>query len=76
MHDAQDALEDLIEEFGIYSNVVDVAFDEEELSDSDGGQDQQTYGEEEDDRAHDDEEDEQPHNDEEDDQPHCKENGP
>jgi len=39
LHDAQDALEDLIEEFGIYSNVVDVAFDEEELSDSDGGQD-------------------------------------
>ena len=63
-------MEDLIEEFGIYSNVVDVAFDEEELLDSDGGQDQQTHGEEEDDQAHDDEEDEQPHNDEDDDQPH------
>ena len=70
MHDAQDALEDLIEEFGIYSNVVDVAFDEEELLDSDGGQDQQTHGEEEDDQAHDDDEDEQPHNDEVNDQPH------
>ncbi|CAD6204482.1 unnamed protein product [Miscanthus lutarioriparius] len=42
----------------------------EELLDSDGGQDQQTHGEEEDDQAHDDEEDEQPHNDEDDDQPH------
>lgn len=63
-------MEDLIEEFGIYSNVVDVAFDEEELSDSDGGEDQQTHGEEEDEQAHDDEDDEQPHNDEHDDQAH------
>jgi hypothetical protein len=73
LHDTQDALEDLIEEFDIYSNVVDIAFDKEELKDSDGGQDQQTHGEEEDDQAHHNEEDEQPHNDEDDDQPHLDE---
>ena len=66
----QDALDNLIEVFGVYAETVDIAFDEEELSDSDGGQDQQTHGEEEDDQAHDDDEDEQPHNDEVNDQPH------
>lgn len=66
-HDEQDALDDLIEELGVYPNAVDVAFDEEELSDSDGKEDQQSHDDEEDEQAH--HEHEQPH-DEDDDQAH------
>jgi hypothetical protein len=65
----QGALEDLIEEFGMYTETVDIAFDEEELSDSDGIEDQQTHDEEEDAQAHVVEEDEQAH-DVDDDQAH------
>jgi hypothetical protein len=67
LHDEQDALDDLIEELGVYSNAVDVAFDEEELSNSDGEEDQQSHDDEEDEQAH--HEHEQPH-DEDDDQAH------
>jgi hypothetical protein len=63
LHVEQDALEDLIEEFGMYTKTVDIAFDQEELSDSDGEQDQQTHDEQENAQAHDDEEDEQAHDD-------------
>jgi len=70
LHVKQDALEDLIEEFGVYTETVDIAFDEEELSGSDGEEDQQTHDEEENDQAHDDEEDEQAHDDVDDDQAH------
>ena len=70
LHVEQDALEDLIEEFGVYTETVDIAFDEEELSDSDGEEDQHTHDEEENDQAHDDEEDEQAHDDVDDDQAH------
>jgi hypothetical protein len=66
----QGALEDLIQEFGVYTETVDIAFDEEELSDSDGVEDQQTHDEEEDAQAHDVEEDEQAHDVEEDEQAH------
>jgi hypothetical protein len=52
LHVEQDALEDLIEEFGVYTETVDIAFDEEELLDSDGEEDQQTHDEEENDQAH------------------------
>ena len=70
MHVEQDALEDLIEEFGVYTETVDIAFDEEELSGSDGEEDQQTHDEEENDQAHDDKVDEQAHDDVDDDQAH------
>ena len=63
MHVEQDASEDLIEEFGVYTERVDIAFDQEELSDSDGEEDQQTHDEQENAQAHDDEEDEQAHDD-------------
>jgi hypothetical protein len=62
-------MEELILEFGVYTETVDIAFDEEELSDSDGVEDQQTYYEEEDAQAHDVEEDDQAH-DVDDDQAH------
>ncbi|XP_066375035.1 uncharacterized protein [Miscanthus floridulus] len=70
LHVEQDALEDLIEEFGVYTERVDIAFDQEELSDSDGEEDQQTHDEQENAQAHDDEEDEQAHDDVDDDQGH------
>ena len=70
MHVEQDASEDLIEEFGVYTERVDIAFDQEELSDSDGEEDQQTHDEQENAQAHDDEEDEQAHDDVDDDQGH------
>jgi len=70
LHVEQDALEDLIEEFGVYTKRVDIAFDQEELSDSDGEEDQQTHDEQENAQAHDDEEDEQAHDDVDDDQGH------
>ena len=70
MHVEQDALADLIKEFGVYIETVDIAFDEEELSDSDGEEDKQTHDEEENDQAHDDEEDGQAHDDVDDDQAH------
>jgi hypothetical protein len=65
----QSALEDIKLEFGVYTETVDIAFDEEELSDSDDVEDQQTYDEEEDTQAHDVEEDDQAY-DVDDDQTH------
>jgi hypothetical protein len=35
-------LDDLIQDFGVYTDAVDIIFDEEELSDSDDDEDQQT----------------------------------
>jgi len=41
-----DTLDDLIQDFGVYTDDVDIIFDEEELSDSDDDEDQQTQQEE------------------------------
>ena len=40
-----DTLDDLIQDFGVYTDDVDIIFDEEELSDSDNDEDQQTQQE-------------------------------
>jgi len=37
-----DTWDHLIQDFGVYTDVVDIIFDEEELSDSDDNEDQQT----------------------------------
>ena len=39
-------MDDLIQDFGVYTDDVDIIFDEEELSDSDDDEDQQTQQEE------------------------------
>ena len=41
-----DTLDDLIQDFGVYTDDVDIIFDEEELSNSDDDEDQQTQQEE------------------------------
>ena len=38
-------MDDLIQDFGVYTDDVDIIFDEEELSDSDNDEDQQTQQE-------------------------------
>jgi len=35
LHDAQDAMDNLIHQFGVYADEVNVIFDEEELTDLD-----------------------------------------
>jgi len=46
LQDAQDAMDDLIQEFGMYTDVVNIIFDEEELTDSDDEEFQETHQDE------------------------------
>ena len=43
LQDAQDSMDDLIQEFGMYTDVVNIIFDEEELTDSDDEEFQETH---------------------------------
>ena len=43
LQDAQYAMNDLIQEFGMYTDVVNIIFDEEELTDSDDEEFQETH---------------------------------
>ena len=46
LQDSQDAMDDLIQEFGVYTDAVNIIFDEEELTDSDDEEFQETHQDE------------------------------
>ena len=46
LQDAQDAMDDLIQEFGVYTYAANIIFEEEELADSDDEEFQETHQDE------------------------------